>query len=134
MTILPEAKLDALLNRHAMVEAELARQLAPDAFVKLSRELAEITPAVDRIKAYRAVGAEPGADSAPGQLPNARAQLPVALTIEHCDALPDLSARDVRETEPFPAVLQRTMQTDRSGQLARRSLPYLDVSRQSKKR
>jgi peptide chain release factor 1 len=41
-----------------MVEAELARQLAPDAFVKLSRELAEITPAVDRIKAYRAVGAE----------------------------------------------------------------------------
>ena len=58
MTTLPEAKLDALLARHAMVEAELARQLAPEAFVKLSRELAEITPVVERVKAYRAVDAE----------------------------------------------------------------------------
>jgi peptide chain release factor 1 len=58
VTTLPEAKLDALLARHAMVEAELARQLAPETFVKLSRELAEIAPVVDRVKAYRAVGAE----------------------------------------------------------------------------
>jgi peptide chain release factor 1 len=58
MTTLPESKLDALLARHAMVEAELARQLAPDIFVKLSRELAEITPVVERVKAYRAVVAE----------------------------------------------------------------------------
>ena len=58
MTTLPEAKLDALLARHAMVEAELARQIAPETFVKLSRELAEITPVVDRVKAYRAVDAE----------------------------------------------------------------------------
>ena len=58
MTTLPETKLDALLARHAMVEAELARQLAPETFVKLSRELAEITPVVDRVKAYRAVDAE----------------------------------------------------------------------------
>src|SRR5215831_16341774 len=41
-----------------MVEAELAHQLAPETFVKLSRELAEITPVVDRVKAYRAVGTE----------------------------------------------------------------------------
>jgi peptide chain release factor 1 len=58
VTTLPETKLDALLARHAMVEAELARQLAPETFVKLSRELAEITPVVDRVKAYRAVEAE----------------------------------------------------------------------------
>jgi peptide chain release factor 1 len=58
VTTLPETKLDALLARHAMVEAELARQLAPETFVKLSRELAEITPVVDRVKAYRAVDAE----------------------------------------------------------------------------
>jgi peptide chain release factor 1 len=58
VTTLPQAKLDALLARHAMVEAELARQLAPETFVKLSRELAEITPLVDRVKAYRAVEAE----------------------------------------------------------------------------
>ena len=58
MTTLPETKLDALLARHAMVEAELARQLAPETFVKLSRELAEIAPVVDRVKAYRAVDTE----------------------------------------------------------------------------
>jgi peptide chain release factor 1 len=58
VTTLPQAKLDALLARHAMVEAELARQLAPETFVKLSRELAEIAPLVDRVKAYRAVEAE----------------------------------------------------------------------------
>jgi peptide chain release factor 1 len=58
MTTLPETKLDALLARHAMVEAELTRELAPETFVKLSRELAEITPVVERVKAYRAVDAE----------------------------------------------------------------------------
>src|SRR5262245_65717243 len=41
-----------------MVEAELAQQLAPETYVRLSRELAEITPVVDRVKAYRAAGAE----------------------------------------------------------------------------
>jgi peptide chain release factor 1 len=52
---LPETKLDALLARHAMVEAELALQLAPDKYVALSREFAELEPVVDKIKAYRAV-------------------------------------------------------------------------------
>ncbi len=58
MTILPEAKLDVLLARHAVVEAELSGQLAPETYVKLSRELAEIAPVVDKVKAYRAVVAE----------------------------------------------------------------------------
>src|ERR1700722_19017637 len=58
VTTLPESKLDALLARHAMVEAELARQLAPETFVKLSRELAEIAPVIERVKTYRAVDAE----------------------------------------------------------------------------
>ena len=56
--ILPQTKLDALLARHAAVEAELSRQLPPEAFVKLSREFAEINPVVDKIKAYRSVAAE----------------------------------------------------------------------------
>ena len=43
MTALPETKLDALLTRHAAVEAELSRQLRPETFVKLSREFAEGT-------------------------------------------------------------------------------------------
>ena len=58
MTTLPEAKLDTLLTRHAMVEAELSRQLPPETFVKLSREFAEIDPVVAKIKAYREVAAE----------------------------------------------------------------------------
>jgi peptide chain release factor 1 len=44
VTTLPEAKLDAVLARHAMVEAELSRQLAPETFVKLSRGEPEINP------------------------------------------------------------------------------------------
>jgi peptide chain release factor 1 len=57
-TALPEQKLDTLLARHAAVEAELAQKLAPDAFVKLSREFAEIDPVVGKIKAYRSVANE----------------------------------------------------------------------------
>ena len=58
MIALPQQKLDALLNRHSMVESELATGLATDVYVKLSREFAELTPVVDAIKAYRAVEAE----------------------------------------------------------------------------
>jgi peptide chain release factor 1 len=56
--ILPQAKLDALLARHAAVEAELSRRVTPDVLVKLSREFAEIDPVVEKIKAYRGVAAE----------------------------------------------------------------------------
>ena len=58
MTTLPEQKLDALLTRHAAVEAELSRQMPPETFVKLSREFAEIDPVVAKIKAYREAAAE----------------------------------------------------------------------------
>ena len=58
MIALPQQKLDALLNRHAMVESELATNLAPETYVKLSREFAELGPVVDTIKAYRAVTGE----------------------------------------------------------------------------
>ena len=54
MIPLPQQKLDALLARHAMVESELASGLAPDAYVKLSREFAELSPVIETIKAYRA--------------------------------------------------------------------------------
>jgi peptide chain release factor 1 len=56
--MLPVQKIDALLARHAAVEAELSQQLASDQFVKLSRELAELTPVVEEIKAWRSVQAE----------------------------------------------------------------------------
>jgi len=53
LTILPQQKLDALLARHALVESELASGLGPEAYVKLSREFAELSPIVEAIKAYR---------------------------------------------------------------------------------
>ncbi len=58
MIALPQQKLDALLNRHAMVESELATSLAPENYVKLSREFAELGPVIEAIKSYRAIGTE----------------------------------------------------------------------------
>ncbi|HEY5380490.1 MAG TPA: peptide chain release factor 1 [Pseudolabrys sp.] len=58
MVSLPQHRLDALLARHAMVERELGSGLATDAYVKLSREFSELSPVVETIKNYRAVGAE----------------------------------------------------------------------------
>ena len=58
MIALPQQKLDALLARHALLESELATGLSPDAYVKLSREFAELEPVIDAIKAYRAVTSE----------------------------------------------------------------------------
>jgi peptide chain release factor 1 len=56
--MLPEQKLDALLARHRLLEGELARQLTPEVYVKLSREFAELGPIVDTVKNYRSVLAE----------------------------------------------------------------------------
>src|SRR3954469_12527947 len=56
--MLPQQKLDALLNRHAMVEHELASPLSPEAYVKLSREFAELGPIIETIKAYRDLAGE----------------------------------------------------------------------------
>ena len=58
VSALPHQKLDALLARHALVESELATGLATDAYVRLSREHAELSPVVEAIKAYRAVVGE----------------------------------------------------------------------------
>jgi len=55
---IPEHRLDALLHRHAMVERELATDLKPDEYVKLSREFSELTPVIDTIKDYRAIVSE----------------------------------------------------------------------------
>jgi len=51
--MLPEAKLDIMLARHASLEAELSRPLGADTYVRLTRELAEIAPVVEKVKAYR---------------------------------------------------------------------------------
>src|SRR2546421_194620 len=56
--MLPEQKLDALLARHEAVEANLAREVAPDTYVKLSREFAELAPIVETVKRYRSLVSE----------------------------------------------------------------------------
>jgi len=53
--MLPEHKLDALLARHKALESDLARELAPPAYVKLSREFAELSPVVETVKRYRGI-------------------------------------------------------------------------------
>ncbi len=56
--MLPEAKLDILLARHAALENELLGQLASDAYVRATRELNELAPVVEAVRAYRAAGQE----------------------------------------------------------------------------
>ena len=56
--MLPEAKLDTLLARHASLEAELLGQVNSETYVRITRELSELTPVVDAVKAYRAAASE----------------------------------------------------------------------------
>ena len=56
--MLPDRKLEALVARHRAIEHELASQVTPDSYVKLSREFAELDPIVATVNNYRAVVAE----------------------------------------------------------------------------
>src|SRR5512140_582721 len=58
MSILPEAKLDIMLAHHASLEAQLLGQVSSENYVKMTRELAELNPLIDAVKAYRAANAE----------------------------------------------------------------------------
>jgi peptide chain release factor 1 len=56
--MLPDQKLNALVDRHAMLERELSSALPAETYVKLSREFAELAPVVDAVKSYRAAQRE----------------------------------------------------------------------------
>ena len=56
--MLPEAKLDILLAHHASLENELLGQVNSERYVQITRELAELNPLIDAVKAYRATEAE----------------------------------------------------------------------------
>ncbi|MBN8977728.1 MAG: peptide chain release factor 1 [Rhizobiales bacterium] len=56
--MLPEAKLDILLARHAELEARLLGDVGAENYVRMTRELAELNPVIDAVKAYRAAVAE----------------------------------------------------------------------------
>ena len=51
--MIPAAKLDRLLDRFDAIEAEMASGAAGEAFVKLSREHAELSPVIETARAYR---------------------------------------------------------------------------------
>jgi peptide chain release factor 1 len=56
--MLPEQKLDALLARHKVVENDLVGQIAPETYVRLSREFAELGPVVESVRRYRSIVSE----------------------------------------------------------------------------
>jgi peptide chain release factor 1 len=56
--MLPDQKLNAVVSRHALLERELATTLPAEAFVKLSREFAELSPVVDAVNSFRAAQRE----------------------------------------------------------------------------
>ena len=56
--MLPNHKLSALVERHARVAAEMAAVPDPDAYVRLSREYAELDPVVEKITAYRRLASD----------------------------------------------------------------------------
>ncbi len=56
--MLPDQKLTALVDRHALLERELSSALPPETYVKLSREFAELAPVVEAVKSYRAAQRE----------------------------------------------------------------------------
>ena len=56
--MLPEQKLDALITRHAALERDLAAAMPAEAYVKMSREFAELAPVVEAVQSYRAAQRE----------------------------------------------------------------------------
>jgi peptide chain release factor 1 len=50
--MIPIAKLDALVARHAAIQRDLAQGPDRESFVRLSREFADLNPLVESIKAY----------------------------------------------------------------------------------
>jgi peptide chain release factor 1 len=51
--MIPTAKLERLLDRFAAIESEMASGASGPAFVKLSREHAELAPVIESARAYR---------------------------------------------------------------------------------
>src|SRR5438105_12171724 len=58
--MLPESKLDILLAHHASLEAQLLGQVNSEEYVRITRELAELNPLIEAVKAYRAAIIEIG--------------------------------------------------------------------------
>src|ERR1700761_1978124 len=53
--MIPAAKLERLLDRFAAIESEMASGASGPAFVKLSREHAELAPVIESVRAWKEV-------------------------------------------------------------------------------
>jgi peptide chain release factor 1 len=106
--MIPAVKLDRLLNRFAALEAEMASGKSGDAFVKLSREHAELSPVIETAQAYRtaqiqleeteALIADPGSDSEMrGMAEQERADLRTSLEALDRDLKIQLLPRDAAD-------------------------------------
>src|SRR5471032_1549797 len=89
--MIPAAKLERLLDRFSAIESEMASGASGPAFVKLSREHAELAPVIETARAYRsaqtqleeteALIADPASDSEMrGMAEQERADLRARLT------------------------------------------------------
>ncbi len=58
MSVLPKEKLSALIDRHKVIQDELAQGPAQEVFVKLSREYSSLDPVVTSIKTFLELEAE----------------------------------------------------------------------------
>src|SRR5437660_6509698 len=55
MSMLPGTELEVLLAHHASLEAQSLVQVSSQEYVQITRELAELNPLSDAVKAYRAI-------------------------------------------------------------------------------
>ena len=83
--MLPEAKLDVLLARHAALESELQGQLGAEDYVRKTRELSELAPVVDAVKAWRGAIAEIAGVDAMIADPSVDPEMRLMAEAEHAD-------------------------------------------------
>jgi peptide chain release factor 1 len=106
--MIPAAKLERLLDRFSAIESEMASGASGAAFVKLSREHAELSPVIETVRAYRgaqtqleeteALIADPATDSdMRGMAEQERADLRAQLTILDHDLKLQLLPRDAAD-------------------------------------
>jgi peptide chain release factor 1 len=57
-TVIPQQRLDRLIDRYEAIQAEMSHDIAPEAFVKLSKEYAELTPVIEAVRDMQAVQEE----------------------------------------------------------------------------
>ena len=105
--MIPAAKLDRLLDRFAALEAEMASGASGEAFVKLSREHAELSPVIETAQAYRTAQIQLADTEAMIDDPGSDSDMRVMAEQERADLRAQLLARkSASAVEEEPWVVQ----------------------------